>query len=127
MYISPFYLRQKWPTWRSIFVFRVGTSDFDAQMPGIKFWKGNENLRPVRQKPFYESIEWLFAFWTLVKSAPKESFAKKTDFPCGQMVFWLKLFLGALFTKIKFTLLKSAGKTDFLRPHSPFLKKIHLL
>jgi hypothetical protein len=26
---------------------RVGTSDFDAQMSGIKFWKGDENLRPV--------------------------------------------------------------------------------
>jgi hypothetical protein len=25
----------------------LGTSDFDAQMSGIKFWKGDENLRPV--------------------------------------------------------------------------------
>ncbi len=25
----------------------VGTSDFDAQMSGIKFWKDGENLRPV--------------------------------------------------------------------------------
>jgi hypothetical protein len=23
----------------------LGTSDFDDQMPGIKFWKGDENLR----------------------------------------------------------------------------------
>ncbi len=25
----------------------VGTNDFDTQMTGIQFWKGDENLRPV--------------------------------------------------------------------------------
>ncbi len=30
----------------------VGTSDFDAQMSGIEFWKGDENLRHVYKKPF---------------------------------------------------------------------------
>ncbi len=34
----------------------LGTSDFDAQMSGIKFWKGNENLRPVYKQPFYEIL-----------------------------------------------------------------------
>jgi hypothetical protein len=29
-----------------------GTSDFGAQMSGIKFWKGDENLRPVDKKPY---------------------------------------------------------------------------
>jgi hypothetical protein len=33
---------------------RVETSDFDAQMSGIKFWKGDENLRPVDKKLFYK-------------------------------------------------------------------------
>ncbi len=28
----------------------LGASDFDAQMSGIKFWKGYENLRPVDTK-----------------------------------------------------------------------------
>jgi hypothetical protein len=37
----------------------VGTSDFGVQMSGIKFWKGDENLRPV-----YKKIEWLRVFWT---------------------------------------------------------------
>jgi hypothetical protein len=32
----------------------LGTSDFDAQMSGIKFWKGDENLRPVNKKRFYQ-------------------------------------------------------------------------
>jgi hypothetical protein len=30
--------------------FALGTSDFDAQMCGIKFWKGDENLRLVSKK-----------------------------------------------------------------------------
>ncbi len=34
----------------------VGTSDFDAQMSGIKFWKDDENLRPVYKKPFDEIL-----------------------------------------------------------------------
>ncbi len=46
---------------------------------------------------------------TLVKSAPK-----KTDFlgqfSIGKIVFWLKLFLGALFTKVICTFLKSVRK-----------------
>jgi hypothetical protein len=48
---------------------------------------------------------------TLIKSAPKKSFAQKTyfagTFSIGETVFWLKLFLGAFFTMIKFKLLKS--------------------
>jgi hypothetical protein len=35
---------------------RVGTSDFDAQMSGIKIKKGNEILRPVYKKPFSEIL-----------------------------------------------------------------------
>jgi hypothetical protein len=63
----------------------------------------------------------------LVKSAPKKSFAQKTfflglfqfQFSIGKIVFWLKLFLGALFTKVICTFLKS----DFLMPHSTYSKK----
>jgi hypothetical protein len=37
-------------------------------------------------------------------------------------------FLGALFTKIKFTFLKSVGKTDFYTPFAIFKEKsFHLL
>jgi hypothetical protein len=34
----------------------IGTSDFDAQMCGIKYWKGDENRRPVYKKPFYKKL-----------------------------------------------------------------------
>jgi hypothetical protein len=57
-------------------------------MSGI-IWKGDENLRPVK----------------------KENFAQKADFYIS--VFWLKLFFGALFTKINFTFLKLACKDRF--------------
>jgi hypothetical protein len=50
---------------------------------------------------------------TLVKSAPKKSFAQKTDFFGLKIVFWLKLFLGALFTKVICTFLKSVRKDGF--------------
>jgi hypothetical protein len=45
---------------------------------------------------------------TLVKSAPKKSFAQKTEF-FDKIVFWLKHFLGALF-KVICTFLKSVRK-----------------
>ncbi len=45
-------------------IYSKGTSDFDAQMCGIKFWKGFKNLKHVHKKPFYKNIEWLLAFWT---------------------------------------------------------------
>jgi hypothetical protein len=53
---------------------------------------------------------------TFVKSAPKKSFAPKTDFfrmSIGKIVFWLKLFLGAFFTKVICTFLKSVQKDEF--------------
>jgi hypothetical protein len=28
----------------------LGTSEFDAQISSIKFWKGDENLRPIYKK-----------------------------------------------------------------------------
>jgi hypothetical protein len=65
---------------------------------------------------------------TLVKSAPKKSFAQKTDFfrtlgkfSIDKIVFWLKLFLGALFTKVICTFLKSVRKDGFFdAPFGPF-------
>ncbi len=54
---------------------------------------------------------------TLVKSAPKKSFAQKTDF------FLAKTFLGALFTKVICTFLKSVRKDGFFMPHSTYSKK----
>jgi hypothetical protein len=56
---------------------------------------------------------------TFLKSAPKKSFAQKTDFlglkfSIGKIVFWLKLFLGALFTKVICTFwVKSVRKDGF--------------
>ncbi len=47
---------------------------------------------------------------TLVKSAPKKSFAQKTAF-LG--LFWQKLFLVALFTNVICTFLKSVRKDRF--------------
>jgi hypothetical protein len=41
----------------------VGTSDFDAQMSGIKISKGNEILRAVYKKTIFRNIEWLLPFW----------------------------------------------------------------
>jgi hypothetical protein len=49
-----------------------GTTDFFAQMCGIKFFKDDENLRPVVKKSISEIskflpktfIEWLLPFWT---------------------------------------------------------------
>ncbi len=38
-------------------VYTIGTSGFDAQMSGIKYWKGDENRRPIyKKKPFYKIL-----------------------------------------------------------------------
>jgi hypothetical protein len=51
---------------------------------------------------------------TLVKSAPKKQiFLGLHKFLIGKMVFWLKLFLGALFPKVICTFLKSVRKDGF--------------
>ena len=36
-----------WSIPGSLYYCTLGTSDFDAQMCGIKFWNGDEKLRPV--------------------------------------------------------------------------------
>jgi hypothetical protein len=43
-------------------VCRLGTSDFDAQMSGIKILKGDEIQRPVYKKPFCEKLSGCFHF-----------------------------------------------------------------
>jgi hypothetical protein len=37
------------PSFSEIFTvsWKIGNSDFDTYMSGIKFWKGDKNLRPV--------------------------------------------------------------------------------
>ncbi len=35
---------------------RKETTDYDAQMSGLTFWKGIENLRPVYNNTFYEIL-----------------------------------------------------------------------
>jgi hypothetical protein len=44
---------------------------------------------------------------TFVKSAPKKSVSQKNILPIENIGFWAKLFLGALFTKVICTFLKS--------------------
>jgi hypothetical protein len=62
---------------------------------------------------------------TLVKSAPKKVLPKKpifkgllSKFSIAKIVFWLKLFLGALFTEVICTFLKSVRKDGFF--YAPF-------
>jgi hypothetical protein len=40
----------------------VRTCDFDGQMSGIKFWKGDENLRHVYKKTDLRKIKWCSHF-----------------------------------------------------------------
>ncbi len=55
---------------------------------------------------------------------PKKVLPKKLIFlGIGKIVFWLKLFLGALFTKVICTLLKSVWKDGFLMPQSTYSKQ----
>ncbi len=70
----------------------------------------------------------------LVKSVPKKKFCPKKPiflgkFSIAKIVFWLKHFLGAIFTKVICTFLKSVRKEGFLIPHSTYSKKksFHLL
>jgi hypothetical protein len=66
---------------------------------------------------------------TLVKSAPKKVLPKNLIFSIAKIVFWLILFLGALFAKVICTFLKSVRKDGFLdAPFDLFKEKsFHLL
>jgi hypothetical protein len=65
---------------------------------------------------------------TLVKSGSQKILPKKPFFS-GKIVFWLKLVLGAFFTKVICRFLKSVRKDGFLMPFSNYSKKksFHLL
>ncbi len=65
----------------------------------------------VSKNPFFHT-DFKNVHMTFVKSVPKKSFAQKTDFSIAKIVFWLKL-LGALFTKVICTFLKSVRKDEF--------------
>jgi hypothetical protein len=67
---------------------------------------------------------------TLAKIAPKKKFCPKNrffhdlgKFSIGKIVFLLKPFLGALFTKVICTFLKSVQKDGFLCPIRPIKRK----
>ncbi len=103
----------------------LGAGDFDAQMSGIKFWKGDGNLRPVYKKSFLVRRKYtLTLLWDKCptpppppqkKLCPKNRFFwHLTNFPIGKTVFWLKVFLGALFTKINITFLKSLYSISYI-------------
>ncbi len=68
----------------------------------------------------------VFSYWfqkcsyDLSKKCTQKKFCSKNrffldlgKFSLGKIVFWLKLFLGALFTKVIFTFLKSVRKDGF--------------
>ncbi len=91
----------------------------------------------VSKNPFFYT-DFKNVRMTLVKSAPKKSFAPKTDvfrtlnfskFSIAKIVSWLKLFLGALFAKVICTFLKSVRKDGFFdAPFDLFKEKsFHLL
>ncbi len=112
------YIRDQW-FWQN----------FINSMCDIKFWKDIENLRSQNFERFLPFLTFFSSqksslslvasknpsfrtnfknvHMTLVKSAPKKSFSQKNQF------FWAKLFLGALFTKVMCTFLKSVWKNGF--------------
>ena len=61
----------------------------------------------------------VFSYWfqkctyDLSKKCTQKKFCPKNRFSIGKIVFWLKLFLGALFTKVTCTFLKSVQKAGF--------------
>ncbi len=105
--------------------------NFINSMCGIKFFKGDENLRSVYKKQIFEILTGLFHFWPYQLSkkfiVPSkrwklfflEVLAKKLFYQLKicpsptKSVFWAKLILGALFTKVICTFLKSVWKDGF--------------
>jgi hypothetical protein len=97
--------------------YALGTSDFDAQMYGIKFWKGNENLRPVYKIPIYEIVSaWLLAFWTskFIESTHWLFYEMKTFFFwIGRMSYKNSVFLYC-FKKGTFDISKKCTQKRFI-------------
>jgi hypothetical protein len=79
---------------------------------------------------FYRSI-WVPSkrvskmFIYLNKTCNQKTFCQKTVFSIGRVVFWLKLFLWALFTEIKYTFLKSECRF-FDTPFAIFEEKVFI-
>jgi hypothetical protein len=81
------------------------TSDFDAQMSGIKFWKNIEWLLHfgrvewgIKNPSFYTDFK--NVHWTLVKSALKKNLANFLglgQFFNWQTIFLAKTYLGCTF------------------------------
>jgi hypothetical protein len=80
-------------------------------MCDIKFWKGNENLRSVNKKPFFEILSRFFHFWPL-------QFSKKLSLLRVENFFSLNRSNGTSkypsfhtdFKNVHMTLVKSAPK-----------------
>ncbi len=79
-----------------------------------KRWKLFSFNRSNGASPFFPT-DFINVHMTLVKSAPKKVLAKKLfyQFLPKKSVFWAKLFLGALFTKVICTFFKSVWKDGF--------------
>jgi hypothetical protein len=84
-------------------------------MCDIKFWKGNENLRSVYKKPFFEILSGFFHFWHF-------SALKKVHCPFQEMktfFLWIcrmghkKSVFRTDFKYVHMTLVKSAPKKSF--------------
>ena len=74
-----------------------------------------------RQLFFFEQVKWgikksVFSYcfqkctYDLSKKCTQKKFCPKNRYSIGKIVFWLKLFLGALFTKVICTFWKSVQK-----------------
>jgi hypothetical protein len=83
--------------------------NFIMLMWDIKFWKGNENLRSVYKKPFFEILSGFFYFWPY-------QFSKKFIVPSK----WWKLFF---FELVKWGIKKSVFSYRFQKCTYDLCKK----
>ncbi len=84
--------------------------NFIISMSCINFWKAMK-IENLFTKNRFSKFSKCTVHMTLVKSAPKKSFSQKNYFTNWKshkkIGFWAKLFLGALYTKVICTFLKS--------------------
>ncbi len=95
----------------------IGTTDFDAQVSGIKFWEGDENLRLVNNKKVYEIR---YRYWVVACILDSLVHKKYTlTFLWDKNFFFLnwlngdqkvRLFLGTDLKSVHLTLVESAPK-----------------
>jgi hypothetical protein len=93
--------------------YTVGTSDFDAQMSGIKFWKGDDNLRPVFKKLFLELLNGCLHFDLFLESTYGTHYT--LTILTGETFFF--------FEQVEWGVKKSVFYSDFKNVHLNLSKK----